>query len=396
MKKGNMVIGQSGGPTVVINRSLMGAVFEAMKSDEIGEIYGALNGIDGILGERFIKFRDFSKEDLEIVMNSPAAALGSCRHKPIQEECEKVFEIFQKMDVRYFFYIGGNDTAETADIINKIARERNYELRIFHIPKTVDNDLCVTDHCPGYGSAARYVALCFMGNDLDNAALPGIKIDIVMGRNAGWLTAGAALGRREEKNGPHLIYVPEKTVSIEEFCDEVLAVYEKRGRAMVAVSEGMRDKSGDLIIKSMLKEQDSHGNVQLSGSGFLGDFLVDKVKKAYDGNLRVRSDTLGYAQRSYPTIYSEPDAKEAFEVGQEAVKYALRGDIDGSVAINRIGEGNDYQVEYFLAKLSDIARITKEIPEEFLTDNRNVSDAYLKYAKPLVGKLPVLKNLSGK
>ena len=154
---------------------------------------------------------------------TPAAALGSCRHKPTKEDCERVFEVFRQHDVRYFFYIGGNDSAETADLVNKIARERNYELRIFHVPKTIDNDLRVTDHCPGYGSAARYVAQCFMGNDLDNRALPGVKIDIVMGRHAGWLTAAAALGRSEAGDGPHLIYVPERPVSLEKMASDVKA-----------------------------------------------------------------------------------------------------------------------------------------------------------------------------
>ena len=200
--KGNILIGQSGGPTPVINQSLVGIVQEAKKHEAVGKILGARHGILGILNEDFIDLGAQGTETLERVAKTPAAALGSCRHKPTKEDCEKVFDVFRKYSVHYFFYIGGNDSAETADIINNIARERSYELRVFHVPKTIDNDLRVTDHCPGYGSAARYVACCFAGNDLDNRALPGVKIDIVMGRHAGWLTAASALARIDETSGP--------------------------------------------------------------------------------------------------------------------------------------------------------------------------------------------------
>jgi 6-phosphofructokinase 1 len=352
----------------------------------------------------------------------PGAALGSCRFKPEEEDCERVFEVFKKHDVHYFMYIGGNDSALAASIVNNIARERNYELRIFHVPKTIDNDLLVTDHCPGFGSAGRYVALAFLGNDRDNKSLPGIKIDIVMGRQAGWLTTTAALATESENDGPHLLYFPERFKSLADLCGDIEAVYRQHGRALVAVSEGIRGPDGsELILSEAIREEartlvgpvfvewlekfeevvgscggakrDAFGHIQLSGTGILGDFISLAVKAAlnpkFDNKLRVRADTLGYAQRSFGQCVSESDAREAFQVGVEAVQYAMRGDIDGSVAINRIGEGDEYMVEYTLARLADVAAGTKDLPENFVNEAGNgVTPACLKYLAPLVGELP--------
>ncbi len=380
--KGNMVIGQSGGPTAVINQSLIGAVKQALQHPEITGIYGMKHGILGILNEDFIDLQQEDESTLEQIAETPASALGSCRHKPDQKDCERVFEVFEKYNVKYWFYIGGNDTAETCHIVNEIAREHDYELRVFHIPKTIDNDLEVTDHCPGYPSAAKYVAQCFMGNDLDNTALPGVKIDVVMGRHAGWLTAAAALG------GAHLIYLPEAPITLDQITKDIDNCVDDNGRCLVAVSEGIVNPDGELIAQS--KEMDSHGNVQLSGSGMLGDLLTSYIKEnSKHEELRVRSDTLGYAQRSFPGVYSEVDREEARMVGEEAVKYAMKGDIDGSVAIKRIGEGDDYASEPDLVKLSDVAQKTKLIPKEFINENGNgVTDAFVDYLKPLVGSLP--------
>ncbi len=377
--KGNMVIGQSGGPTAVINQSLIGAVKEALKHPEITGIYGMKHGILGILNEDFIDLKQESEETLDKIANTPASALGTCRHKPDEADCQKVFEVFAKYNVKYWFYIGGNDTAETCHIVNEIARKNNYELRVFHIPKTIDNDLEVTDHCPGYPSAAKYIAQCFMGNDLDNKALPGVKIDITMGRHAGWLTAAAALG------GAHLIYLPETPLTLEKMTQDIDECVDKHGRCLVAVSEGIVNPDGELIAKA--KEKDSHGNVSLSGSGALGDRLAEHVKQnsKHEG-LRVRTDTLGYAQRSFPEVYSQVDREEAFMVGQEAVRYSAQGDIDGSVSIKRIGE---YAVEPDLVKLSEVAQKTKTMPKEFINDTNNgVTEEFLTYLKPLVGDLP--------
>lgn len=386
MIKGNLVIGQSGGPTRVINQSLVGISEEALKHEAIEKILGARFGIKGILKENFLDLRKFSRDTLELVAQTSGAALGSCRHKPTEEDCEKVFQVFAKHNVKYWFYIGGNDSAETADIINNIARKRNYELRIFHIPKTIDNDLVITDHCPGYPSAAKYVAMVFQGDDLDNRSLPGVKINIVMGRHAGWLTATAALG------GAHLCYFPERPVSMTKIVKDIDEIYKKQGRCLVAVSEGVRNVDGKLMLESKIEEVDAHGNPQLSGSGDLGDFFTNYVKAhSYHEKLRVRADTLGYTQRSFPGVVSEVDAKEARLVGQAAVKYAMKGDIDGSIVLNRIGE---YQIEVKLAKLSDIAKKTKILPDEFINRESNgVTKKFIEYISPLIGQLPLTTNL---
>lgn len=385
--KGNMVIGQSGGPTAVINQSLVGAIQEALLHPEITGIYGMKHGIKGALAEQFIDLKQEDKATLEQIAIQPASALGTCRHKPTEEECKRLFEIFEKYNVKYWFYIGGNDSAETCHVVNEIAKKHKYELRVFHIPKTIDNDLVITDHCPGYASAAKYVALCFMGNNLDNRSLPGVKIDIVMGRHAGWLTAASVLGRQHEDDGPHLVYVPEHPVSLKQIVSDIDKVYKKYHRCLVAVSEGVQTSDGKLLGEGFIKEKDMHGNVQLSGSGALGDSLANYVKtNSAHKKLRVRADTLGYAQRSFPEIYSQTDREEARMVGTEAVKYAVKGDIDGSVSIKRIGE---YAVEPDLVKLSAVARKTKLLPKDFINEKGNgITKKFIEYARPLIGDLP--------
>ncbi len=395
IKKGNLIIGQSGGPTMVINQSLVGAVLEAMKHEEIENIYGMQNGVEGLLQGKIVDLKKESVENLELVANTPSSALGSCRYKPNEEDCEKIFDICKKHNIRYFFYIGGNDSAETSNIINEIAKKSDYELRVFHIPKTIDNDLRENDHCPGYGSAARYVALDFMGDNKDNTALPGIKLNIVMGRHAGWLTAASVLGKIDDSEGPHLIYVPERPLTLDKMADDIDKVYSEYGRALIAVSEGILNTDGKLMIESYIQEKDSHGNLQLSGSGALGDFLVQEIKKRLAGKyakLRVRADTLGYAQRSFPTVASPVDMKEAREVGAFAVRSALVGDIDGSATIQRVG---DYAVDYKVADLNKVARVTRDLPNDFINAEGNfVTDKFIAYAKPLIGELPKIGKLN--
>ena len=215
--KANAVVGQSGGPTGVINASLVGVIEEACRQGEIENLYGAVHAVAGIVKEQFIDLKKLSVDDLEAVAGSPSSALGSSRDKPDEAYCERIFNVFKKRNIRYFFYIGGNDSANTAHIINTMAAEVGYDLRAFHVPKTIDNDLLVTDHCPGYGTAAKFVACAVMGDDLDNRALPGVKIDVIMGRHAGFLTAAAALGKQRDDDGPHLVYVPERPVSMDKF-----------------------------------------------------------------------------------------------------------------------------------------------------------------------------------
>ena len=388
--KANAVVGQSGGPTGVINASLVGVIEEAKKHSEIENLYGAVHAVAGIVKEDFIDLKKLSAGTLEAAAASPSSALGTSRDKPNDEYCEKILNVFKKRNIRYFFYIGGNDSANTANIINTMATKSGYELRAFHIPKTVDNDLLVTDHCPGYGTAAKFEALALMGDDLDNRALPGVKIDVIMGRNAGFLTAASVLGKCRDDDGPHLVYIPERGISMDKFLKDVEGVYKKIGRCVVAVSEGMCDVDGVTWTEEIAAtggEKDAHGNIQLSGTGALADFLAGQVKS----NLkikRVRADTFGYLQRSFVGLQSEVDAKEARWCGRHAVQYAMK-ESSGSVAIKRVGNGANYKVELFRTELKNVAEKTKSMPDEFINAEGNgVTGAFIEYAMPLVGGLP--------
>ena len=385
--KGNMLIAQSGGPTVVINQSLVGAIIEAKKHNEIKEIYGSLYGIKGILEGNIIDLKKEKLSDLKKVAYTPCAALGSVRKKPTDEECVEIFKNMQKYNIRYFFYIGGNDSAETAYILNENAKKEGYEFKCFHIPKTIDNDLKENDHTPGYPSAAKFVAMAMIGDNLDNKSLPGVKIDVIMGRHAGFLTASSSLAKIYEDDGPHLIYFPERPFIIEKFLKDVDEVVKKYGRCLVAVSEGITDEKGEPIAAKFTKEVDSHGNVQLSGTGALGDLLAELVKRELKIS-RVRADTFGYLQRSFPGIYSEIDVKEAYKVGELAVKYALGKYESGSVSIKR-EKGKKYKVYYEPVGLESVARETRSMPDEFINSENNwVTEKFIEYAKPLIGKLP--------
>lgn len=390
MSIGNMVIAQSGGPSMVINQSLVGAVMAARESSRIGKILGAEHGIAGILDENFVDLRAVSARKLETVANTPSSALGSIRKKPTPEECSRIFDVLRRRDVRFFFYIGGNDSAETVHIVNSEARRARFDLACFHIPKTIDNDLRGNDHTPGFGSAARFVALAFIGDDLDNRALGGVKINIVMGRNAGFLTAASALARRNTGDGPHLIYVPERPFLMENFVADVQNAMKKYGRCVIAVSEGICGPDGVPVAVSLAgsAEKDSHGNVQLSGTGALGDLLARELKSR-TGISRVRADTFGYLQRSFPGTTSPADSAEARAVGAQAVKYALSGkDKSGSVAIVR-APGKKYKVVYERIPLSSVAKRTRSLPASFIAKSGNdVTRAFIEYATPLVGPLP--------
>ncbi len=395
--KANAVVSQSGGPTGVINASLVGVIEEVKKHPEIKNLYGAIHAVSGIVKENFIDLNKISADVLETVAASPSSALGSSRDKPDAEYCKKILDVFKKRDIRYFFYIGGNDSANTCFIVNKMAQETGLELRAFHVPKTIDNDLLVTDHCPGFGTAAKFVACAVMGDDLDNRALPGIKVDCIMGRNAGFLTAAAALGKQRDDDGPHLIYLPEKTVSMEKFLSDVEAVYKKLGRCVIAVSEGMSDTDGKTWAEKITKtdEHDDHGNVQLSGTGALADYLAMRIKAKLKVK-RVRADTFGYLQRSFAGLQSSVDASEARRCGIEAVKLAMTN-LNGSVAMKRIGNGKNYAVELFRTELANVAEKTKHLPDEFINkDGNGVTKAFVEYALPLTGGLPKTEYLGNK
>jgi len=387
--KANAVVGQSGGPTGTINASLAGIIEEVCKHDEIENLYGAIHAVEGIVKEDFVDLKSLSVSVLEGVASCPSAALGSSRDKPDKEYCQRIFDVFKKRDIRYFYYIGGNDSANTAHIINLMAAEVGYEMRAFHIPKTIDNDLLVTDHCPGYGTAAKFVACALMGDDLDNKALPGIKVDVIMGRNAGFLAASAVLGKQNDDDGPHLIYMPEKPVSVDRFLGDVENIYSRLGRCVIAVSEGICDTEGKTWIEkiSQDKEQDAHGNVQLSGTGALADFLSSQIKKKLQAK-RVRADTFGYLQRSFVGFQSPIDVDEARRCGREAVKFSM-SEQSGSVAIKRIGEMENYAVEFVSTELRNVAEKSKSMPDEFINSEGNgVTEAFIRYAGPLTGGLP--------
>jgi len=383
---GKALVAQGGGPTAVINQSVAGVVLEARRFPEITHVYGARHGVSGVLKEDFLDLTQATTQNLEDFAVTPASGLGSTRDKPDVEYCLKMFKVMQAHEIRYFFYVGGNDSSDTCRIVNEQARATKYDLRCIHVPKTIDNDLVGTDHCPGFGSAAKFVAQAFAGANLDNRALPGVYIAVVMGRHAGFLTAASALGRKFEDDGPHLIYMPERVFDADKFVADVQKVYDQYGRCVIAISEGVSDKSGTPIITSLKgSEKDSHGNVQLSGTGALGDLLSDLIK-AKTKIKRVRADTLGYLQRSFLGCISKSDAQEARAVGQKAVQFAAIHGADGSIAIKRAG---DYAVTYELVPLESVAAKTRHMDESFINaEGNNVTDAFLKYARPLAGEMP--------
>lgn len=386
--KGKLLVAQGGGPTAVINQSLVGVVLEARKFNRVDLVYGAVHGVRGIVNEDLVNLSGETSHNLEMVANTPSSALGTTRDKPDLKYCRQMLKVMQAHDIRYFLYIGGNDSADTTRIISEEAKKANYQLRCIHIPKTIDNDLMHNDHCPGYPSAARYVSQAFVGLNRDSWALGGTVIAVVMGRHAGFLTAAAAMGKKFPDDGPHLIYMPERTFDINVFAEDVRRVYEKYDRCVVAVSEGIHDASGQPVITGLTncRERDAHGNIQLSGSGALGDCLA-RVLREKVGIKRVRADTLGYMQRSFVGCVSDVDQREAREVGEKAVQFAMWGNSDGSVAIKRIGF---YMCDYDLIPLDRVAAKTRTMPDEFITPEGNdVTDAFRMYLRPLLGsKMP--------
>lgn len=382
--EGKVLVAQGGGPTAVINQSLIGVVLEARKFPTVTKIYGALHGVTGILNEDFVDLTQETTINLESIACTPSSALFSTRDKPDENYCYDMFKVMEAHGIRYFFYIGGNDSADTVRIVNEVAMKSGYELRAIHIPKTIDNDLLVNDHCPGYGSAARFVAQAFMGINQDVNSLLGVYIGIIMGRHAGFLTAAASMAKKYPDDGPHLIYLPERAFSEEKFLADVKETYEKYGKCVIAVSEGICDEEGTPIIAKLSEniEKDSHGNVQLSGTGALGDLLSNSIKEKL-GIKRVRSDTFGYLQRSFMGCVSDVDQREAREVGEKAAQYALWHNVDGSVTIHRTGM---YSVDYKLTPLSEVAKYTKSMPDNFINEaGNNVTDEFKHYLLPLLG-----------
>jgi 6-phosphofructokinase 1 len=384
MGTGKILVAQGGGPTAVINQSLVGVVLEARRHAGVTRVYGARHGVKGIVNEDFVDLTQETSHNLELVANTPAAALGSTRDKPDLAYCQEMFKVLQAHGIEHFFNIGGNDSSDTIRIVAEEAAKAGYPLRCIHIPKTIDNDLVLNDHTPGFPSAARFVAQAFAGANLDNAALPGVYVGVVMGRHAGFLTAASALGKKFPDDGPHLIYLPERVFEIERFLADVKATMERYGRCVVAVSEGIHDASGTPMLVKLAKqlEKDAHGNVQLSGTGALADLLCEEIK-AKLGIKRVRGDTFGYLQRSFVGCVSDVDQREAREVGEKAVQFALWGDRSGSVAIQRVGY---YSADYQLLPLEAVAGKTRTMEDEFIAPSgTDVTDAFRLYLRPLLG-----------
>jgi 6-phosphofructokinase len=379
-----ILVAQGGGPTAVINQSLVGVVLESRRFSNVERVYGARHGVRGIINEDLVDLTQETVHNLERVAATPASALGSTRDKPDLKYCQQIFEVLRAHGIGYFFYIGGNDSSDTVRIVSEEAAKTGYALRCVHIPKTIDNDLVMNDHTPGYPSAARFVAQAFAGANLDNAALPGIYVAVVMGRHAGFLTAASALARKFPDDGPHLVYLPERTFVLERFLADVKAAQARHGRCVIAVSEGIHDASGTPILAQLAKtvEHDAHGNVQLSGSGALADLLCEEIKSKL-GIKRVRGDTFGYLQRSFLGCVSDVDQREAREVGEKAVQFAMWGERSGSVAIQRTG---DYAVSYELVALEAVAGKTRVMDDAFINgDGNGVTDAFHQYLRPLLG-----------
>lgn len=410
---GNAVIGQSGGPTAVINESLVGVVQglraagAGLPGNPIRKILGMHHGVNGLTKGHFHDLTSMTPERLEILAGTPSAALGSTRDKPDAAYCERILAACKEHNVRYFFYIGGNDSSDTCRIVNDLAKHTGFELRCFHIPKTVDNDLVENDHTPGFPSAARFVAKACMADFLDNISLPGIKINVVMGRHAGFLTAASALARREEgydrlNDGPQLIYLPEIPFDTDRFVQDVAKIFDATGRCHIVVSEGIQNADGTPISATLIEnaQTDDHGNVQLSGSGALGDQLANLLKQnltpAGGKAPRVRADTFGYVQRCFPD-QSRIDQREARGVGKYAARLAMSGDLDGSVTIKRVnapGSGQPYAARFERVDLSAVAAKTRHMPDAFIEGHNNVSQAFMDYCRPLVGALPLYERLT--
>lgn len=408
--RGNALILQSGGPTAVINQSLAGVMSAAGDyTDVIAKVYGAVHGLHGLLHENFIDLTQESPLGWQDIANTPGAALGSARLKPKRSDLDRVFKVFSAHNIKFVFYNGGNDSAEAAQLIREEANARSYEIQILHIPKTIDNDLMETDHCPGYGSVARVVSHIIAGDDLDNRSFyNGVKINVCMGRHAGWIAAATALAQRGvlgcdsfEGCAPHLIYLPEVPFQESKFLDDVQRCYDKMGHATIVVAEGIADH---LSAKgaSFTGEKDEFGNAQLSGTSGLGDHLSTLVKKNLRvktelGKLRVRADTWGYLQRSLPGMPSPSDQAEAFWVGAMAVRYMMQGESDKMVTLLRVtSPTGGYRCETGLCDLTLVAQKTKLMPASMINASGNgVTEEFFEYVMPLASILPTVRTLKG-
>jgi len=400
---GNAIVIQSGGPTAVINQTLAGIMESSDHYDQIKHVYGSSHGLHGLLYENLL---DLNQEQPDIwpeIAISPGAALGSARLKPKSSDLDRIFQILSTHNIKFIFYIGGNDSAEAAELIRKEANCRNYDVRILHLPKTIDNDLMETDHCPGYGSVAKVVSHITAGDDLDNRSFyNSIKINVVMGRHAGWIAAATAIAKKghididvHDSVGPHLIYFPEIEFNDDKFVADVQKTYDSIGRATIVVAEGIADQ---ISSHRFAGEADEFGNKQLSGSGKLGDYLTDLLKERLNfrselGMLRCRADTLGYLQRSLAGMASKVDQQEAYLVGSMAVKYMMEGETDKMVTLIRSSQ-SPYCCITGLCDLKLVAQKTKLMPRSMINAEGNgVTEEFFEYVLPLLCSVPEIRAL---
>ena len=396
----NVIVGQSGGPTAVINSSVAG-VYLAAKEIGSEHIYGMVHGIEGFLKGEYIDLKEvLDDEKVEILKRTPSAYLGSCRYKlpkfeDAKEVYEKIFEKLNELDIEYFFYIGGNDSMDTIKMLSDYAKENNKTQKFVGIPKTIDNDLPITDHCPGYGSAAKYIATSIKEIIRDNASFgvekPTVCIVEIMGRHAGWLTAAASLAKGDDCEGVDAIYLPEDTFDLDEFKNRVKKLAEEKSSVVIAVSEGITTKDGKFVCELGASEKavDAFGHKQLSGCAkTLADIIHDET------GLKTRAIEFSTLQRAATHIASLTDIEEAVKVGYEAVMAADRG-VTGEMVVMLRDENSDYKINYSLYDIHDIANVENKIPENMIDkENKTLTNDYINYAKPLImGELqPIYKN----
>ncbi len=386
MLKGACIIGQSGGPTSVINASAYGVIRTALDSEAITKVYGAEHGIKGVLNDRLIDMSQEDANELELLLYTPSSALGSCRYKIADPDVDdtdyrRILEVFQKHDVRYFFYNGGNDSMDTCNKISKYMQKVGYECRVMGVPKTIDNDLFGTDHCPGFSSAAKYIATSCMEVYQDARVYDTGMICIIeiMGRHAGWLTAASGLASAMGA-GPDLIYLPETDFEMDKFLDEVQKVYREKGKCMVAVSEGIHYADGSFVSEAKTSATDGFGHAQLGG---LAALLAEACKKKTGA--KVRGIELSLLQRCGAHLASQTDIDESFMAGKAAVENAVAGLTDKMVGFERCIEDGKYVCKTKLFNLTDVANTEKKVPIEWINAGHNgVTQAFIDYALPLI------------
>ena len=390
--KGACIIGQSGGPTSVINASAYGVIDTALKSGVITRVLGAEHGIKGVLNDRLFDMGQEDPEELRLLKYTPSSALGSCRYKladPAVDDTDfkRILEIFKKYDVRYFFYNGGNASMDTCNKINQYMQSVGYECRVMGVPKTIDNDLYGTDHCPGYASAAKYIATSFMEVYLDSHVYDTGMVVImeIMGRHAGWLAAASALAS-EYGAGPDLIYLPETDFDMPKFINDVKGVYAKKGNCLVAVSEGIHYADGGFVSEAKVEKTDGFGHAQMGG---LASILAEVIKEEMD--VKVRGIELNLLQRCGAHLASETDIEESFMAGKAAVENAIAGINGRMIAFERGIQNGRYACKTKLVPLMEVANVEKKIPRSWINeDGTGVNHQFIEYALPLIQGEPDL------